>query len=246
MARILQIACWVIATWLLSTAQVLLRAQEQQPAAVQPIELITDPQPVRKAPAPTSLTVIGIVDGGGIDRYGTAIFRRGDWLLENINWVDRAGADAISLLLAGRRLSVGHRLDLFLLAGPWYEYANRAWDEIVIDTNFQFHSERFRLASVNHWGIPTKVTGEFFDSHIATVSGMRGLPHWLGATGQIECSHAGVETSWAGPMLIKKKADVSVTGAPYWDFHHQRGGVRLTISYGLSLLAKRRQNDSQR
>jgi hypothetical protein len=188
---------------------------------------------------PISLTVVTVYDAGGHDRYGVVIFRRSDWLLENINWVDRSGTDAVSLLLAGKRLRWGSRVEISLLAGPWYEYANHAWDEAVIDTNIQFRREHFRFVSVNHWGVPTRATAEFFASHIVTIRAMPGLPTWLGATGQIEHSRTGIEALWAGPVFTKTWAAISLNGAPYWDFHHQRGGIRLNFSYELPLRTKR-------
>jgi hypothetical protein len=85
------------------------------------------------------------VDGGGHDRFGAFLLGRGDWLLQEINWIDRSGTDAASLLLAGRRLPLSRRLRISLLAGSWYEYASRSWNEAVLDANSQFTGELLQI-----------------------------------------------------------------------------------------------------
>ncbi len=189
---------------------------------------------------PISVTVTGIVDGGGHDRYGVVVLRRGEWLLQNINWVDRTGMDAVSLLMAGRRFHLSRRLDMSVLAGPWYEYARRAWNEGVVDTNFQVHGEQFRFVCINHWGIALKSSGGFFDSHVQTVTGIPGLPRWLGASSQIEHSPTGTETLWAGPLIAKQIRDTWVGGVPYWDFLRHTAGFRLSVSYQMTLKRRAR------
>ena len=182
---------------------------------------------------PITLTVAGI--GDGLDRYADLFAERGQWQLWNINWAAPSGSDAFSLVQAGRKFRIGHGLDLGILAGPWYEYSNHAFDEAVVDANIQFQGESIRFTAINEWGIPLKATGYFFDSHTQAISGFPRLPGWLGARAQEEYEPGGFDTVGVGPMFRKRKGNISVSAAPYWDFMRRTADFRLTISYSLRL-----------
>jgi len=182
----------------------------------------------------TTLAFTATADGGQ-DRYGIFVLTRGKWQLENINWVNPSGSDAISLLLAGRQFKVARGLEVGILAGPWYEHYNRAWDEAVVDTDVQWRGRRIKLVSINRWGIPVRATGSFFDSHTQAISGIPGLPDWIGVNAQERYTPDGFERLWAGPMFTKNKRSISFRCVPYWDFRRKTVDLRVTVSYSLTL-----------
>ena len=182
---------------------------------------------------PITFTVAAI--GDGLDRYANLFVERGQWQLRNINWAAPSGSDAYSLMLAGRKFRIAHGLDLGILAGPWYEYSNHAFDEAVVDTNIQFQGENIRFTAINEWGIPLKATGYFFDSHTQAIGGFPGLPSWIGARAQEEYERGGFDTVGVGPMFTKRKGNISIGAAPYWDFMRKTADLRLTISYSVRL-----------
>lgn len=183
----------------------------------------------------TTFTFTATADGGQ-DRYGIVVLTRGKWQLENINWVNPSGTDAVNLFLAGRQFKVARGLEVNILAGPWYEHYNRSWDEVVIDTDVQWRGRRIKLVSVNRWGVPAKVTGSFFDSHTQAISGFPGLPDWIGVNAQEKYTANGFERRlWAGPMFTGSKRNISLRCVPYWDFRRKTVDLRVSISYSLKL-----------
>jgi hypothetical protein len=182
----------------------------------------------------TTLTFTATADGGQ-DRYGVVVLTRGKWQLENINWINPSGSDAVSLFLAGREFKVARGLEVSILAGPWYEHYNRAWDEAAIDTDVQWRGSRIKLVSINRWGVPVKATGSFFDSHTQAISGFPGLPTWIGVNAQEKYAPDGFERLWAGPMFTGSKRSISLRCVPYWDFRRKTVDLRISISYSLTL-----------
>jgi hypothetical protein len=136
-------------------------------------------------------------------------------------------------MLAGRKFRIAHGLDLGILAGPWYEYSNHAFDEAVVDTNIEFLGESIRFTAINEWGIPLRATGYFFDSHTQAIRGFAGLPRWIGVRAQEEYEPGGFDTVGVGPMFTKRKGNILISAAPYWDFMRKTADLRFTIAYSL-------------
>ena len=181
--------------------------------------------------SPTTLTFAA--SGDGLNRYADLSLEKNRWLVTNINWTAPNLSDAFSLILAGRRLKIADRLDLSLLAGPWFEYANHAVDELVIDSNVHFQDKRIRFTAINHWGIPLKTTGYFFDAHLQLISGFPALPGWVGLRAQEEYEIGRLAELEVGPALTRKQGSISLIAAPYWDFARKTADLRLTVSYSL-------------
>jgi hypothetical protein len=182
----------------------------------------------------TTFTFTATADGGQ-DRYGIVVLTRGKWQLENINWVNPTGTDAVSLFLAGRQFKVARGVEVSILAGPWYEHYNRAWDEAVIDTDVEWRGRRIKFVSINRWGVPVKASGSFFDSHTQAISGFPGLPTWIGANAQEKYTSDGFDRLWAGPMFTTSKRSISLRCVPYWDFRRKTVDLRVSVSYSLTL-----------
>jgi hypothetical protein len=178
---------------------------------------------------------VAIGEAGGMDRYGEVFVRRGPWLLQNINWVNRDGSDSASLLLLGRQVRIARDLELGLLVGQWYEYANRAWDQTVFDTNIHYKRGDLTAVAINHWGFPSKRTGELFDAHTQSITGFPKLPKWLGVSSKQEHEPVGMTSLWLGPMMSERKEHWSVTAVPYWDFHRRSAAFRVMVSYTASI-----------
>jgi hypothetical protein len=188
----------------------------------------------RNSPSHLTLSIALSADGGQ-DRFGILTLQRSNWVLQNINWTDPNGQFALSLFLAGHQFKLSGWADASVLAGPWFSYENHAWNEMVLDTNFTFHKERFRVACTNHWGLPLKNSGEFLDSHTQTMTGLTGLPTWLGLSFlEKHSSSAGLERLFLGPVLTKRKGAITVSAYSYWDVQRRTLEMRLGMSYTFS------------
>jgi len=187
------------------------------------------------AQSPRHLTMsVSVSADGGRDRFGILTLQRGKWMLQNVNWTNPDGQSALSLLLVGRQFKVSRWADLAVLAGPWFSYEDHAWNEMVVDTNFTFHKGRFKLVSTNRWGSPLRSSGHLLDSHMQTMTGLTGLPSWLGLNFLERHSNSvGLQRLFVGPILTKTKGAIAVNAYPYWDFTRQTLDMRIGMSYVL-------------
>jgi hypothetical protein len=202
-----------------------------QSGATQTAVPITSNNTPPNSPNRSTMSIAVSADGDQ-DRYGTLTLQRGNWALQNINWTNPNGQFALSLLLMGRQFKLSRWADASVLAGPWFSYGDHAWNEMVLDTNFTFHKERFRVACTNHWGLPLRNSGGFFDSHIQTMTGLTGLPTWLGFSLLEKYSgSAGLERLFFGPVLMKREGAINVSAYPYWDVQRRTLDLRLGLSY---------------
>lgn len=182
------------------------------------------------APAPWTISLDLIADAGR-DRFAVVTLARGPWKLQNINWTDPDGESALSVLLLGRRFSLSRRVEVTVLAGPWYSYEDHAWNEMVLATHLTLHGRRLRFSATNYWGGPLSKTGYFFASHTQTLTGLPHLPNWLGICFLEKHGSDGLERLFLGPEFSRRHGAITVSAYPYWDVTRRTLDVRVGVSY---------------
>jgi hypothetical protein len=168
---------------------------------------------------------------GGRERFAVFALEHGDWVLQNIDWTNPSGESALSLFLVGRRFKASRRLDVTVLAGPWYSYENHAWDEVALGAKLTLHGERFRLACANYWGVPLKRSGYFFALHTQTISGLPRVPTWAGLSVVEKYGSDGLERLFVGPAFSVSRGGLTFSAFPYWDIQHRRLDMQVEVSF---------------
>jgi hypothetical protein len=179
---------------------------------------------------PTTVTM-AVAGDGGRDRIAFIGMQRGAWEFQTINRVSPDGQSGYNVLLAGRRIKVSRRVDVILLAGPYRTIEHHAWDEVVVDTDFSVHGERFQATLINHWGFPSASSGERFDSHTQRFTGLPHVPKWLGVNLMESRDQGGLERLFIGPWLAAGKGGFTFSAFPFWDAPRKRADLRLGIAY---------------
>lgn len=181
--------------------------------------------------AKSSSLVISVSGDGHHDRFAVLDLAHDKWRFQNINWSSPDTRYGLSAFLLGREFKLRNWLKAVVLAGPWWSYENHSWNELVLATHFTLQAKRMRLGLTNFWGAPAQLTGEYFDSHSQTVTGLPKSPNWLGVSFLEKHSTDGLERLFMGPTITKRCKSVSASVYPYWDFRSGTSDIRLGLSY---------------